>query len=132
MTANTTNTINGLIRERQRRAYAKKAKALTERHMTLLLHGHVDVATLVDWLCNQREGQALCLLPALLSPEPFPYGTLSPIRVTRHEGVLQADGSGSCHQLRLDGPILPVQAHNLVRLARQLDPASRIHMKPYI
>ena len=99
------------------RMHKNKVRRISKRvakHQTILIK---DVHVLVDYILNQKDGKSFVLLPDLVSPRPFLYGTLC-----RNEASIHGPDLQGTYRLKLDGMILPGAQRNLVEaLNGQMD-----------
>lgn len=69
------------------------------RHQTIAIK---DVHVFVDYLLNQKDGKSFVLLPDLIAPHPFLFGTLC-----RNEAAVNGPDTQGFYRLKVDGLILP-------------------------
>lgn len=115
------NEIKLLINSQLKRNAARKAESSPQGTKILLIQGDLHVRTLVDYLLNnQHDGPATPLLPELLAPWPFLYGTQVGVDVGVGSLVVTKRGldgtEGRKHVQIGPGVILP---HALSRIVKE-------------
>lgn len=104
--------INRRVNRTRRRASSRTSTAAPN----VIVRGEGSVHALVDYLLNQRDGRSYVIIPQLLSPVPFLFGTQ-----TRAELAINGpldDGnpeSGDLYQVRVNGLLLPSLQEDLIR-----------------
>lgn len=91
--------INRRVNRTRRRVSSRTSTAAPN----VTVRGEGSVHALVDYLLNQRNGRSYVIIPQLLSPEPFLFGTQTRAELTIN-GPLE---SGDLYQVRANGLLLP-------------------------
>lgn len=94
-------TVKSLVHDRLSRARKTQSRRRSAAAVTLTVRGEMGVHTLVDFILNQKDGRSFVILPELVAPGPFLYGTLC-----RSELSVVGPIVGGDHQARLGGGIL--------------------------
>lgn len=90
--------INRRLQQTQKKASVRRSVATS----TVLIQGEVDVHCLIDFLLNQKEGKSYVILPELIAPESFLYGTME-----RTDYTITGPIDEGRYQLKATGIILP-------------------------
>lgn len=85
----------------------RKIKSKSQKKTPILVR---DVHVFVDFLLNQKDGRSFVILPELISPNPFLYGTLS-----KNEAVVYGPDAHSNYILKITGQVLPSSVENVVK-----------------
>ncbi len=80
------------------------------------------MAELIDFLINQTGGHSYAILPEIIAPGPFLFGTLQKNELTYAASCRTVTGQSVC-QLRLSGVIFP---RNLQKMLQLIDPHEKI------
>lgn len=102
-------TIKSLIHDRLNKARTVQSRRRSTATVTLALRGEIAVHTLIDFILNQRDGKSFVIMPELISPGPFLYGTLCKSDLSVVGPIL-----GGEYQVRLTGTLLPLLCKDLV------------------
>lgn len=101
--------IRSIINNRLNRARRVGSAKLSAAATTISISGESNVHSLVDYLLNQRDGKSYVVLPELVAPGPFLFGTLC-----RTDISLIGPMGGEQYQVRLVGLILPHAAQSIL------------------
>jgi len=105
------DSIRAEISARIKRHKLAKIQQRTLNHQGLIRI--LDVHAFVDYLMNQRNGKSFVILPELISPTPFLYGTYC-----RAEVVVHGRDVGGVERVKVSGVVLP---EGVVRIRKTLE-----------
>lgn len=101
-------TIKDSINARLNKARKTQSKRRSVAAVTLTITGESAVHLLVDFIMNQRDGRSYVIIPELISPAPFLFGTLCKTELSIVGPILHGD-----YQVKATGLLLPEAAEEI-------------------
>lgn len=123
-------TVKNLVHDRLSRARKTQSRRRSAAAVTLTVRGEIGVHTLVDFILNQKDGRSFVILPELMAPGPFLYGTMC-----RSELSVVGPIVGGDHQIRLGGGgsiLLPTLCKSILEQALVSSNEETVSLKPTI
>lgn len=88
----------------------------------IILEGALCLAELIDFLINQTGGHSYAILPEIIGPGPFLFGTLQKNELSYAAACRTVTGQSVC-QMRISGAIFPRAVQKMLQI---IDPHAAV------